>query len=192
MVNPVNYADLSDFVIRARGGYGDQDRQAALMQRLEKIKEMNSASHQRMMASYEAARAARNTGGGGGHDSHAGHAHGSGNPLEGSTRGGLNQSFQQALNRLFADAPGGVSIGSGYRSIAEQQVLYDRYRRGVRGQAPAAPPGRSRHNHGLAADLRYAAPSVRNWIHQNAARYGLWFPMSYEPWHIEPISTRRR
>ena len=50
-----------------------------------------------------------------------------------------------------------------------------------------APPGKSQHNHGNAADLRYANDAARKWAHENAARFGLHFRMGNEPWHIEPI-----
>lgn len=43
-------------------------------------------------------------------------------------------------------------LTSGYRSIREQASLYDRYRRGE-SPYPAAAPGCSTHNYGLAVDL---------------------------------------
>lgn len=43
-------------------------------------------------------------------------------------------------------------ITSTYRSMATQQRLYDNYRAG-RSKYPAAPPGRSWHNYGLALDM---------------------------------------
>lgn len=73
--------------------------------------------------------------------------------------------------------------GSGYRSYAEQAQLYQDYINGVPGQARAARPGRSKHNHGLAMDLRYSDGGA--WAHANAARFGLFFPMDDEPWHVE-------
>lgn len=114
-----------------------------------------------------------------------GHNHGSQGEVN-----GLNAQFQANLNRLISDAPGKVTIGSGYRSIAEQAKLYDRWIRKVPGQAQAAKPGSSNHNFGLAADLVYADAKTRQWVHANAARYGMRFPMSFEPWHIEPIGAK--
>lgn len=122
---------------------------------------------------------------GGVHSMGDGHGHSSTAEVK-----GLNAEFNSALQRLIKDSGGKVKIGSGYRSIAEQQVLYDRWKRGVPGQAQAAPPGKSNHNHGLAADLTYADDNSRKWVHANAANYGLRFPMSYEPWHIEPVNAR--
>jgi len=43
-------------------------------------------------------------------------------------------------------------ITSVRRSRQQQAVLYDRYRRGL-SQFPAAPPGQSRHERGLAFDM---------------------------------------
>ena len=103
---------------------------------------------------------------------------------------GLNGQFNSQLQRLIADSGGRVSIGSGYRSYAEQDKLYKDYLAGKPGQAKAAHPGKSNHNHGLAADLKYANPEARAWVHANAGRYGLRFPMSYEPWHIEPVGAK--
>lgn len=105
---------------------------------------------------------------------------------------GLDPDFDNRLQTLIRDSGGKVKIGSGYRSYNEQARLYARYKAGVKGQAPAAPPGKSKHNHGLAADLVYTDKAARAWVQANAAKYGLYFPMSYEPWHIEPLSTRRR
>lgn len=51
-------------------------------------------------------------------------------------------------------------------------------------------PGRSQHQRGMAADLRFATPEARQWAHQNAAQYGLTFPLSNESWHIELIGGR--
>lgn len=103
---------------------------------------------------------------------------------------GLNAQFSSSLNRLIADSGGKIKIGSGYRSYDQQAKLYNDYLRGKPGQAKAAPPGKSNHNHGLAADLQYASPADRTWAHANAAKYGLRFPMSYEPWHIEPVNAK--
>jgi len=133
------------------------------------------------------AQAATPVGGGG-----AAHAMGDGHGHDTQKEvSGLNAEFSGNLQRLIADSGGRIKLGSGYRSMADQQVLYDRYRSGdPRQKAPAAKPGKSNHNHGLAGDLQYADKSAREFAHANAAKYGLRFPMSYEPWHIEPINAR--
>lgn len=105
---------------------------------------------------------------------------------------GLDGSFGANLRRLIADAPGRVSITSGRRSTAQQAALYK--------AKPdlAAPPGRSRHETGLAADLAFQDKATQVWVHANAHRYGLRFPMlnpkgkKYEPWHVEPIGSAAR
>lgn len=67
----------------------------------------------------------------------------------------LNPVFGQKLAAAIAEAEQKTgqraTIVSGYRSTAEQAVLYDRYKRGIGGLA--APPGRSRHEKGNAVDL---------------------------------------
>lgn len=103
---------------------------------------------------------------------------------------GLNAKFKSALDRMIADSGGKISVGSGYRSLAEQKVLYDRYKSGdPRQKAPAAAPGKSNHNYGTAADLKYG-PGGKEFAHANAGKYGLVFPMSYEPWHVEIINAK--
>lgn len=123
--------------------------------------------------------------GGGQHAMSDGHGHQSAAEVK-----GLNAQFNSSLQRLIADSGGKVTVGSGYRSYQQQAKLYADYLAGKPGQAKAAPPGKSNHNHGLAADLKYASPEARAWVHANAAKYGLRFPMSYEPWHIEPVNAK--
>jgi hypothetical protein len=105
---------------------------------------------------------------------------------------GLEAGFRTSLQRMFADAPGRISIGSGFRTFAEQAKLYADWVARKPGQARAAKPGESNHNYGLAADLVFAGGNngaVARWAHTNAGRYGLVFPMGDEPWHIEPIGA---
>ena len=58
-------------------------------------------------------------------------------------------------------------------------------------------PGGSKHQHGTATDLGWnggafstAPKEVREWVHANASKYGLAFPMAHEPWHIETANAR--
>jgi len=120
---------------------------------------------------------------------------------------GLNSDFACRLYKFLkaADAEGkNVTLNSGYRSIPRQAEIYRVFMaNGGRG-APVAPPGRSKHNYGIAYDLHYDGqhsnfrlgngntakclqilPSCK-WAHDNAARFGLRYPMLVEPWHIEP------
>lgn len=104
---------------------------------------------------------------------------------------GLNGEFARRLQAFFAAAPPGLfGPGSGYRSYEEQARLYQNYKNGVPGQARAAKPGQSKHNHGLAMDIDYNESRRREavaWAHANAARFGLYFPMDDEDWHVQPI-----
>lgn len=112
----------------------------------------------------------------------------------------LNSTFKDRLLRMFADNPN-VGLGVGTRSEADQRALFfSRYKKVTDGSAgdveyngeqykhisgaPAAPPGRSMHEIGLAADL----VGDLDWVQENAAKYGLkTFGKNLgEPWHIQP------
>ena len=112
-------------------------------------------------------------------------------------------SFGNALTAMYNDAPeyvqNGLRILSGYRSPDLQARLYEQKLAEVRAAHPdwsdaqierevrrwVAPPGSSRHNTGQAVDLSYANNRVKQWVHDNAGRYGLHFPLANEDWHIE-------
>lgn len=96
---------------------------------------------------------------------------------------GLDASLSASLERLIAAAPGKVTITSGRRTAAQQQALYDAYRAG-KGNL-AARPGTSRHETGSAVDLHFDSPATAKWVHDNAARFGVSFPVAGEPWHAE-------
>lgn len=96
---------------------------------------------------------------------------------------GLVTEFARRLSTWSLANGGGYHVGSGYRSIARQAELYRDYLAGVPGQAPAAPPGSSLHNFGLASDGNH-------WRDRNPAAFGLTFPMSYEPWHVQPVEGK--
>lgn len=100
-------------------------------------------------------------------------------PLE---MAGLQPEFASRLRCLFAIVPG-LSIVSGFRTHAEQAALYE--------EKPdlAAPPGHSMHELGLAADLGFQSESARDLAHVSAGTCGLEFPVSHEPWHVEPIGV---
>jgi hypothetical protein len=118
----------------------------------------------------------------------------------------LNADYACRLYKFLkaADAAGkNIRITSAYRSVELQKSLYAKYQK--TGGAPVAPPGRSKHNYGIAADLtfdgvwpNYVGGSAQNtplclqrlpsckWAHDNSGNYGLRWPMVVEPWHIEP------
>jgi hypothetical protein len=93
---------------------------------------------------------------------------------------GLQPYFIARLSCLFSRVPG-LWIVSGFRTHAEQADLYE--------EKPdlAAPPGHSNHELGLAADLGYPSETAEGAAHREAAGCRLEFPMSYEPWHVEPV-----
>ncbi len=121
---------------------------------------------------------------------------------------GLNSDFACRMYKFMkaADAAGmNLAIGSGYRSMDMQKGMYQKYLACGKCGAPVAPPGVSKHNFGLAVDLHYngqlgnfVSKSPQNtpmciqripacsWAHANYSSFGLRYPMTYEPWHIEP------
>ena len=109
---------------------------------------------------------------------------------------GLNAQLEQSLRQLYASAPDDVRnslrITSGYRSDVVQQGLWDaalaKYGDPEIADNWVARPGASNHNRGAAADLKYLSPQAQAWVHDNAGKYGLHFPMDHEPWHVEVIN----
>ena len=102
---------------------------------------------------------------------------------------GMNPQFRQQLSDMIAASGGRIWLTSGYRSSAEQAELYAaavaKYGEAEAGNW-AAPPGRSKHGHGLAADIG----GDWDWLKANAAAFGLWLPMDWEPWHVELAGSR--
>ncbi len=118
---------------------------------------------------------------------------------------GLDNQFEISLAHLISSAPpkirDGLTVYSGYRSVAVQEKLWQRalakYGSAAEARKHVAPPGRSNHNAGKATDLMWngvrldkAPPEVRQWVHDNAGKFGIYFPMAHEPWHAEPMGTR--
>lgn len=105
---------------------------------------------------------------------------------------GFYAPFKSDLDRLIAEAPGAVTVTSGYRTPERQRELWDQH--AAKYPDPevrddyVARPGSSSHNYGLAADLSFASPEVQQWVHDNSAKYNLQFRMDHEGWHIEPIN----
>lgn len=112
----------------------------------------------------------------------------------------LKPILKERLLKAFREHPA-LGIGEGWRSSAAQERGFlDRYRKTatktkdtvewqgsnwikVKG-ADAAPPGKSMHEIGLAADLK----GDLNWWQANAARFGLktFANENSEPWHTQP------
>lgn len=123
--------------------------------------------------------------------------------VEGATRpdsfSGMNADFSSALATMFAEAPenvrSGLRIGSGFRSPERQSQLWNaalkKHGSAERARKWVAPPGRSQHNHGNAADLKFLSEDAKKWVHENAPKYGLAFPLSNEDWHVELAGARK-
>jgi len=81
-------------------------------------------------------------------------------------------------------------VTSGFRSAAKQQRLYDKYRRGE-SAIPAAPPGRSLHQFGLAFDLARIGKDpltdpLLNWLGRVWEHYGGRHGGNRDPVHFQP------
>lgn len=111
---------------------------------------------------------------------------------------GFQPDFSAAITQLLSAAPPDIQaalrINSGYRSPELQQQLWDRalaqYGSPEAARRWVAPPGRSQHGHGNAADLQFGNDAARIWAHENASQFGLAFPLDNENWHIELAGAR--
>lgn len=103
---------------------------------------------------------------------------------------GLNTDFQSKLRAFIEASEGRLWLNSGFRSHEKQEQLWQaalaKYGDPEVADDWVARPGESDHEDGLAGDLGFKDDAARAWAHANAARFGLHFPMSWEPWHIEP------
>ena len=112
---------------------------------------------------------------------------------------GLKSDFASKLQPFLQAAKGAgfdLKIGSGYRSVERQKQLFaaavQKYGSVAAARKWVAPPGKSNHNGGRAVDLWLNGKALTSnskatqWAHANAGKYGLYFRMAHEPWHIEP------
>lgn len=105
----------------------------------------------------------------------------------------LNPDLRNRIQDLIENSPYRVGITSSWRSYDEQKRLYDGWVARKPGYNPANPPGRSKHEKvdangnpaSEACDLKYYSVNGRRWVHNNAAEYGLKFPIAKENWHAE-------
>lgn len=86
-----------------------------------------------------------------------------------------------ALSKLAKATVGNISVTSGGRSNAEQQALWNANPNPMM----VARPDTSNHESGLAADISPQKPSYGG----REGAFGLGFPMSWEPWHIELMNA---
>jgi hypothetical protein len=81
-----------------------------------------------------------------------------------------------------------VAINSGFRSYPEQKFLYEGYKKHLPGFNTAAPPGTSKHQNGIAFDIRVAGGDgdpVYQWLKKNGPAHGFVRTVNGEPWHWE-------
>ncbi|RVP79957.1 hypothetical protein CN072_29395 [Sinorhizobium meliloti] len=104
----------------------------------------------------------------------------------------LDAEFSRRLAAFLAAAQeqaGQIVINSGARSIERQAQLWQealkKYGSAEAARKWVAPPGKSMHNQGRAADLGYETEAVKAWAHANAEAYGLVYRLKNEDWHIE-------
>lgn len=101
---------------------------------------------------------------------------------------GLTPIVSKQVQALVAASRGKVRLVSGYRTLAEQQAMYEeagrRYGTENAG-AWVADPAHSNHVKGSAVDLAGDLSVIR----QLAPQFGLTAPMAWEPWHLEMAST---
>lgn len=111
----------------------------------------------------------------------------------------LHPTMQQRLVKLMVASGGRVGFGGGVRSSADQRAMFlsrytpttektdifwdGKYWKHTSG-APAAPPGRSMHEIGLAADM----VGDMGWLEANSSKFGLknFSQVNGEPWHLQP------
>lgn len=120
------------------------------------------------------------------------------------TFGGMHPDMQDRVRRLIESSAGKVGLGQGLRDPKQQLQMFlsrhvpdpngefshdgRRWRR-LPGVAAAAPPGRSMHEIGLAADMT----GDMGWLRENAARFDLqtFENVNKEPWHVQPSELPR-
>ncbi|MDC0718775.1 M15 family metallopeptidase [Nannocystis bainbridge] len=87
-----------------------------------------------------------------------------------------------------AAAAAGVDmhINSGFRTMSEQEYLYNCYINcSCNSCNLAAKPGWSNHQSGHALDINTATPGVYNWLNANGGAFGFTETVPGEPWHWE-------
>ena len=102
----------------------------------------------------------------------------------------LNPTFATNLSRFIEDMRKQniiITVTSGYRGWAEQNAIYLSHHEN---EKVAARPGYSGHGFGMAADLNVSPSSAWSYVHSEARKYNLWFPIaSTDKVHIELIPT---
>lgn len=114
-----------------------------------------------------------------------------GEALIGKPLSGVNESLAQRLSKAasdyFAATGKKVTVTSAVRSPEEQQKLYNDYITG-KSKYPAAKPGHSKHDRGLAVDINSADANAMAGM-GILAKNGLGRPVANDPVHIEVVSA---
>jgi hypothetical protein len=91
-----------------------------------------------------------------------------------------------------------LAITSGYRSLAQQEILFNRAIK-RHGSVKAAskwvlPPEKSNHPWGLAIDINYGVGGTKGkkaaaWLEDNGYKFGMCRRYENEWWHFEPLAA---
>ncbi|PIQ23687.1 hypothetical protein COW36_20100 [bacterium (Candidatus Blackallbacteria) CG17_big_fil_post_rev_8_21_14_2_50_48_46] len=126
------------------------------------------------------------------HDTGLKDKYGRGISLTGEAEAGLRKIQDIARSKGIK-----VEVFSSYRSVEHQRQLWNKalkkYGSAAKARKWVAPPGHSRHNAGKAIDLnllRNGRKISQREFDAIIAQAGMYRPMSWEGWHIEPLSTR--
>ena len=76
-----------------------------------------------------------------------------------------------------------LKLNSGFRTMQEQQTLYQMYLAGTGNLA--AHPGHSNHQNGIALDIDVAGQAAYDWMHAHGPSFGFERTVPSEPWHWE-------
>jgi D-alanyl-D-alanine carboxypeptidase/Putative Flp pilus-assembly TadE/G-like len=106
---------------------------------------------------------------------------------------GLHPRLARAVDELLRAGGGSVRMVSGWRSPAEQRVLWSnalaKYGSAELADDWVAPPGRSMHEAGLAVDLGGDLETAARLV--SVLGLPLYRPLPNEPWHFELVGSRR-
>jgi D-alanyl-D-alanine carboxypeptidase len=101
----------------------------------------------------------------------------------------VEQKTAEVFLKMRADAAKAgvkITVVSGFRTMAEQQYLYNCYQtKKCNNGNLAAKPGYSNHQSGKALDLNTSSAGVYNWLTANGAKYSFERTVPSEKWHWE-------
>lgn len=91
---------------------------------------------------------------------------------------GETDVLKQRVDALYGAMPpelrAGTQVASGFRTYQQQSDIYAESDQGQKFMA--ASPGHSHHEQGTALDWHFGSPQAKQWLYENAGRYGLAFP----------------